>query len=89
MEEKERRLRMRASSSVTNEAIERVLELSADAQIERRRMTMDSPGFYALTGEIAAYGKALTLLVALQEQEELYAAIAQLSLRESVILPPN
>ena len=80
---------MRAGSGVANEAIEQVLELSADAQIERRRTTNDSPAFYALTGAILAYGKALTLLVALQEQEELYAILAQLSLRESVILPPN
>ena len=41
--------------------------------IRRRLTARDSPEFHNLTGAIAAYGKALTLLTALQELEEFYA----------------
>ena len=47
-----------------DKTIQGILELSADAQIARRRAAKDSPAFHALTGAIAAYGKVLTLLVA-------------------------
>jgi hypothetical protein len=43
-------------------AIERILELSAEAQMKRREVAKDSPAFHNLTGAIAAYGKALDLL---------------------------
>lgn len=43
-------------------AIERILELSAEAQIKRREAAEDSPTFHNLTGAIAACGKALGLL---------------------------
>jgi hypothetical protein len=43
-------------------AIERILELSAEAQIKRREAARDSPAFHNLTGGIVAYGKALGLL---------------------------
>jgi hypothetical protein len=43
-------------------AIERILELSADAQIKRREAAEDSPAYHTLTGAIVAYGKALSLL---------------------------
>ena len=43
-------------------AIERIPELSAEAQIKRRDAAEDSPAFHHLTGDIAAYGKALGLL---------------------------
>jgi hypothetical protein len=66
---------MKASSGIANRAIERILELSADAHIRRRRTVKDSPEFHRLTGAIAAHGKALELLTALQEGEELYAMI--------------
>jgi hypothetical protein len=45
-----------------NGAIERILELSAEAQIKRREAAEDSPAFHNLTGAIVAYGKALGLL---------------------------
>jgi hypothetical protein len=54
-----------------DQAIQRILELSADAQIERRRASRNSPKFHNLAGAIAAYGKALALLVALQEREKI------------------
>jgi hypothetical protein len=66
-------------------AIERVLELSADAQITRRQTPKNSPTFYSLTGAIAAYGKALALLTALQQREEFYRIISQSELSEHVV----
>lgn len=54
-----------------DQAIQRILELSADAQIERRRAARGSPEFHNLAGAIAAYGKALALLVAVQERENI------------------
>jgi hypothetical protein len=61
--------------SLANEAIERILELSADTQITRRMTAKDSPAFHDLTGAIAAYGKTLALLTALQQREEFYAVV--------------
>jgi hypothetical protein len=49
----------------------------------------DSPAFYNLTGAIGAYGKALELLVALQQWEEFYAIIGERELPESVTAPVN
>jgi hypothetical protein len=48
-------------------AIERILELSAEAHIKRREAAGDSPAFHNLTGAIVAYGKALGLLSKLKE----------------------
>jgi hypothetical protein len=48
-------------------AIERILELSAEAQIKRREAAEDSPAFHTLTGAIVAYGKALGLLSRLKK----------------------
>jgi hypothetical protein len=61
----------KSSSGHAGEAIERFLELSADAQITRRKILKDSPAFHRLTGAIAAYGKALALLTALQRRERI------------------
>jgi hypothetical protein len=71
-----------SNSGHAAQAIERVLELSADAQITRRITPKDSPAFHSLTGAIAAYGKALAILTALQQREEFYAIIAQSELSE-------
>ena len=73
-----------SSSGHTAQAIERVLELSADAQITKRITLKDSPAFHSLTGAIAAYGKALAILTALQQREEFYAIIAQSELSERI-----
>jgi hypothetical protein len=67
---------MKSNSSHAGQAIERILELSADAQITRRMMAKDSPAFHNLTGAIAAYGKALAVLTALQRREEFYTVVA-------------
>jgi len=68
---------MKPNSGVANKGIERILELSADAHIRRRGTVKDSPEFHNLTGAIAAYGKALAVLTALQQREEFYAMIGQ------------
>ncbi len=68
---------MKANLGLANTGIERILELSADAHIQRRGTVKDSPEFHNLTGAIAAYGKALALLTALQELEEFYAMIGK------------
>ena len=55
-------------------AIERILELSAEAQIKRREAAEDSAAFHNLTGAIVAYGKALGFLSKLKEaQKERYS----------------
>ena len=74
---------MNANSSIANRAIEQILELSADAHVRRRGTIQDSPEFHKLTGAIAAYGKALALLTALQRREEFYAMIDQLDVPAS------
>ena len=71
---------MKAISGRANLAIEGVLELSADAHIERKMTARGSSDFHRLTGAITAYGNALAVLVALQEREEWYAMIAELDL---------
>ena len=68
---------MKPNAGLANKGIDRILELSADAHIRRRRTVIDSPEFHNLTGAIAAYGKALALLIALQELEEFYAMIGR------------
>jgi hypothetical protein len=72
-------------SGQADQAIERVLELSADAQITRRKTPKDSPAFHSLTGAIAAYGKALAILTALQKREKFYSIVAQYELSEQSV----
>jgi hypothetical protein len=66
------------------EGIERVLELSVDAHVKRREVAMDSPEFHNLTGAIAAYGKVLAMLTALQQLEEFYTIVSQYEFSEGV-----
>jgi hypothetical protein len=51
-----------------DKAIQRIVELSAEAHINRRQAAYDSAAFHSLTGAIAAYGKALELLSKLQKE---------------------
>jgi hypothetical protein len=46
----------------TRRTIERILDLSADAQIQRRRVARDSAAYLALTNEITACALALEFL---------------------------
>jgi hypothetical protein len=48
-------------------AIDRILELSAEAQVKRREAVENSATFHNLTGAIVAYGRALGLLSKLKE----------------------
>jgi len=47
------------------EAIDRILELSAEAHTKRREAGENSTAFYKLTGAVLAYGQALDLLTKL------------------------
>lgn len=73
-------------SNHTDKVMELILELSADAHIERRDAANDSPAFHSLTGAIAAYGRALAHLALLRESEELLALAGQYDATEHVVL---
>ena len=75
---------MESNSGYARRAIERVIELSADAHIARRMTAKDSLSFHNLTGAILAYGKALKLLTALQQREEFYTIVGQCEFSECV-----
>lgn len=75
---------MKSNASLAGKVIERIVELSADAHIRRRGALKDSPEFHSLSGAIAAYGKALALLTALQQREKFYAAVGQHNLAACV-----
>jgi hypothetical protein len=51
-----------------DKAIDRILELSAEAQTKRREAAENSPTFHNLTGAVVAYGKALELLTKLKKE---------------------
>jgi hypothetical protein len=61
----------KSSFGPADKAIERILELSADAQIRRREIARNSLAYYTVTERIAAYGKALALLRSLQRSAQL------------------
>ena len=82
--EEEVRSMKKAEAGVTNSVIEQILELSAEAQCERRRTAKDSAAFHHLGGAIMAYGKALGLLVEARKEEELFEIILELGLSECV-----
>src|SRR3989442_14082966 len=71
--QKEAQAMIKPNVGLANMGIERILELSADAHIRRRGTVKDSPEFHKLTGAIAAYGRMLALLTALQQWEEFRA----------------
>jgi hypothetical protein len=75
---------MKSNSGLAAKGIERVLELSADAQINRREVAKDSPAYHNFMGAIAAYGKVLALLTALQQREEFYTIVGQFEFSERV-----
>lgn len=75
---------MMSSAGLAAKGIERILELSADAHIQRRYVTKDSFAFHNLTGAIMAYGKVLALLTALQQREEFYAVVGQYEFSERI-----
>jgi hypothetical protein len=60
-----------------DKAIDRILELSAEAHTQRREAGENSSTFHRLTGAILAYGQALDLLTKLQKER--YAGIHRTS----------
>lgn len=75
---------MQINAGLTDKVIARILELSADAHIQRRNTPQNSPAFHKLTGAIAAYGKALALLTALHQREEFYRVLRDIELSEPI-----
>jgi hypothetical protein len=57
------------SLSCAEQAVERILELSANLQIKRRAATKYSLEFHDYSVAIAAYGEVLEVLTALQREE--------------------
>lgn len=57
-------------SSFADKAIARILDLSADLQIQRRTTAPGSPIFLNAEPAIVAYGRVLEVLSTLQQQEE-------------------
>jgi hypothetical protein len=74
---------MMESSSLVEQAIERILEMSADLQIERMATTKYSFAFHDYSVAIAAYGKVLEMLVGLQRQEECSPSLGLLGALET------
>lgn len=50
------------------DAIDRILELSAEAHTKRRQAAENSSTFHKLTGAVLAYGQALDLLTKLRKE---------------------
>jgi hypothetical protein len=74
---------MMKSLSCAEQAVERILELSADLQIKRRATAKYSFEFDEYSMAIAAYGKVLELLTALQREELCSPTIGLLGSLES------
>src|SRR5258707_15029446 len=68
---------MMESSSLVEQAIERILEMSADLQIERMATTKYSLAFHDYSVAIAAYVKMLEMLVGLQRQVDCAASLGR------------
>jgi hypothetical protein len=71
---------LKLSSNFTAKAIDRVLELSAEAHVNRREVGKGTPAYDKLTGAIKAYGKVLTILTGLQKREEFFAVVSDCDL---------
>ena len=76
-----------SKSNPTEKIKELILELSADAHIERREVAKDSAAFRSLTAAIAAYGRVLAHLTLLQAaEEELLTFAGQHNAPEHVVM---
>jgi hypothetical protein len=51
-----------------DDAIDRILELSAEAHTKKRQAAENSTAFHKLTGAVLAYGQALDLLTRLRKE---------------------
>jgi hypothetical protein len=70
-------MHMTSTSNPIDKLTELILELSADAHIQRHEVAKNCPAFHSLTGEIAAYGRVLARIRILQESEELFTFARQ------------
>lgn len=61
---------MTQSPTLTEKAVERILELSADLQIKRRATAKWSFEYHELSVAIATYGEVLEVLTTVQRQQE-------------------
>ena len=73
------------STSLLEQAIQRILELSADVQIKRRGTSKYSLEFHNHSVAIAAYGEALAVLTTLQQQEECSAYLGLVGTLDAVL----
>jgi len=78
---------MTKSLACAEQAIERILELSADLQIKRRATAKYSFEFDEYSVAIAAYGKVLEALTALRHEELLSPDLGLLGAMESSLKP--
>jgi len=78
---------MTKSLSCAEQAIERILDLSADLQIKRRATAKYSFEYDEYSVAIAAYGKALEVLTALMHQELCSPDLGLLGAVESSLKP--
>jgi hypothetical protein len=65
--------------SLSEQAVEQILELSADIQIKRRAASNGSTSFREMSAAIAAYGEMLELLTTLRSQGEAAASVSLLT----------
>ena len=79
---------MELDARLTNEFLDQILELSADAHIRRRAVIKDSAEYHNLTGAIVAYGTILSLFTALQRVQEFYAEAPEQSVCCPQLSPP-
>jgi len=75
---------MQMHPDIAEKGIEMILELSADAHIQRRQTRENSSAFHKLSGTIAAYGRVLGMLTALHQREEFFFVVNHAETRESV-----
>jgi hypothetical protein len=68
---------MELDANFTDEFIDQILELSADAHVRRRATIKNSVEFHNLTGAIAAYGTILALFTTLQRVQQFYEKAAE------------
>jgi|GEM_PF-5150559 len=66
-----------------------ILELSAQAQIERRNMEKSSAAYEKTSGAILAYGNVLALLTALRALEDIEVTLGQTDIRDCAMAMPN
>lgn len=80
---------MTVNSGFAESFMGHILELSAQAQIERRSTEKSSAAFEKLSGAIVAYGNVLALLTACRALEEMEAMLGQTESLDCAMALPN